>query len=89
MTKHFVFDTNSLISASLLADSVNRKAILKVIQLGKIALSNETFDEFIEVLFRKKFDKYFFDENERLELFSEIEQSLEYFSPTEKNHRLP
>lgn len=83
MNKYFVFDTNSLISASILPNSANRKAINKAIELGEIALSEETFEEYKEVVFRKKFDKYFFNNEERYELFNQIKSSLIYFSPSE------
>lgn len=83
MIKFFVFDTNVLVSAALLIDSKNRKAIKKAVLKGEIAFSAETFDEFIKVIFRKKFDRYFESDDERLELFNEIENSTRQFSPTE------
>jgi putative PIN family toxin of toxin-antitoxin system len=58
MIKVFVFDTNSLISANLSPDSVNRKAFDKVRQIGIAVYSNATFAEFAEALSRPKFDKY-------------------------------
>ena len=83
MIKYFIFDTNTLVSASLLIDSVNRKAIRKAVLLGEIAVSAETLDEFKEVIFRKKFDRYFISNEERLELFDEIENSIKQFFPSE------
>lgn len=83
MIKYFVFDTNTLISASLLVGSVNRKAIRKAVLLGEIAFSNETLNEFKEVVFRKKFDKYFVSNEERLELLNEIENTIKPFFPSE------
>ncbi|MBS1745244.1 MAG: putative toxin-antitoxin system toxin component, PIN family [Bacteroidetes bacterium] len=83
MIKYFVFDTNTLISASLLIDSVNRKAIRKAILLGEISFSSESINEFKEVIFRKKFDRYFISDEERLELFNEIENSITQFFPSE------
>ena len=83
MIKYFVFDTNTLISASLLAGSINKKAIIKAVFLGEIAFSSETLNEFIEVIFRKKFDKYFITIEERLELLSEFENSIKQFFPSE------
>jgi hypothetical protein len=44
MIKYFVFDTNTLISASLLIDSINKKAVRKAVLLGEIAFSNETLN---------------------------------------------
>ncbi|HEY9363544.1 MAG TPA: putative toxin-antitoxin system toxin component, PIN family [Chitinophagaceae bacterium] len=83
MIKYFVFDTNTLISASLLIDSKNKKAVRKAMLLGEMAFSNETLNEFKEVVFRKKFDKYFVSNEERLELLNEIENSIKQFFPSE------
>lgn len=83
MIKIFVFDTNTLISASLLVDSTNKKAVRKAVLLGEIAFSNEILDEFKEVIFRKKFDRYFVSNEERLELLNELESSIKQFFPSE------
>jgi putative PIN family toxin of toxin-antitoxin system len=81
MSDFFVFDTNSVISAALIASSVNRRALDKAIDKGKIAISKETFDEMVEVLFRKKFDKYFLNENERWSIINRLELNATLFSP--------
>ncbi|CAN5414069.1 hypothetical protein BH20BAC1_BH20BAC1_15110 [soil metagenome] len=73
MNKIFLFNTNSLISAALIPDSISRKALNKAIDLGKIAASDRTQEELIEVLFRKKFDKYFIKDEERLLFIDKIE----------------
>ena len=78
----FVFDTNSLISAVLISTSVSRKALDKAIVSGELAISKATFDELIEVIFRKKFDKYFPDENERWAIIKNVELSAALFLPT-------
>ncbi|MDE3182971.1 MAG: putative toxin-antitoxin system toxin component, PIN family [Bacteroidota bacterium] len=83
MIKYFVFDTNNLISASLLVDSTKKKAVRKAVLLGEIAFSNEILNEFKEVIFRKKFDRYFVSHEERLELLNELESSIEQFFPSE------
>jgi hypothetical protein len=44
MNKFFAVDTNSLISAALIPTSINRQAFNKVIDLGKLAISNNTTD---------------------------------------------
>jgi uncharacterized protein len=54
----FVFDTNTIISASLLLGSVSNRALLHAFEIGTIMVSHTTFAELTEVLFRKKFDKY-------------------------------
>ncbi|MFA7493742.1 MAG: putative toxin-antitoxin system toxin component, PIN family [Proteiniphilum sp.] len=51
--------------------------------LGSLALSDAVFQEFIDVLFRKKFDRYFFDEEERLRILDKTESNAVFFSPTE------
>jgi predicted nucleic acid-binding protein len=59
MINTIVFDTNCLLSASILPKSLVRRAFNKAVRLGSIACSEKVFEEFIEVLFRSKFDKYF------------------------------
>jgi len=59
MRNRFVFDTNSLISAALSPHSKNAQAIKRAELLGEIVYSNVTWNEFLSVLFRAKFDKYF------------------------------
>lgn len=81
MSDIFVFDTNSLISAVLISTSVSRKALDKAIASGNLAISKATFEELIEVIFRKKFDKYFPDENERWAVIKNIELNTLLFSP--------
>lgn len=81
MNDFFVFDTNSLVSATLLPGSINRKALNKAIDLGDLAISNKTMDEFIEVLFRKKFDKYFVNDEERWVIVNKVELHAKSFTP--------
>ncbi|MBA3285470.1 MAG: putative toxin-antitoxin system toxin component, PIN family [Nitrosopumilus sp.] len=82
MNDFFVFDTNSLISASLISTSVNRQALDKAIDLGELAISATTMEELIEVLFRKKFDKYFIDDEERFLFINKLEINSKIFSPS-------
>jgi putative PIN family toxin of toxin-antitoxin system len=76
----FVFDTNSLISSALIANSTNWQALDKAIDLGVIVLSNKTIEELIEVLFRQKFDKYFQNDNERWSIINKIETNSKLFA---------
>jgi putative PIN family toxin of toxin-antitoxin system len=78
MNKVFVFDTNAFVSAALLEGSVNDIALEKAFEFGKVAVSSETFAEFTDVLFRKKFDKYFTDER-RLQIIQKIEKDTAIF----------
>ncbi len=55
---NYVFDTNSIISANLLAASVTRQAYDKALEEGVLLYSKETLSELAEVFFRTKFDKY-------------------------------
>ena len=79
--KYFIMDTNALISAALIKNSVNAKAFDKAVFLGKLVFSDETFDEFIEVLFRKKFDRYFL-ENERYDFIQTVQQNTVFKEPS-------
>lgn len=83
MNKFFVFDTNSLVSASLIGGTKTARSLDRAIILGKIAFSNGTMDEFVEVLFRKKFDKYFLNNEEKSSAIERISLSAIFFSPTE------
>ena len=62
----FVFDTNALISAALSKNSISALSYDHAILIGSIAVSEPLLEEFTDVLFRKKLDKYFFSEEERL-----------------------
>jgi putative PIN family toxin of toxin-antitoxin system len=63
MIKIFVFDTNSLISANLSPNSVNRQAYDKAREIGIPVYSDPTLKEFSETLVRPKFDKYISNES--------------------------
>jgi putative PIN family toxin of toxin-antitoxin system len=73
MIKVFVFDTNSLISANLSPDSVNRKAYDRAREIGISVYSSATLTEFVETLIRPKFDKYISSEK-RLQAISAFEK---------------
>jgi putative PIN family toxin of toxin-antitoxin system len=83
MNKFFVFDTNSLVSASLIGGTITARAMDRAIILGSFAFSNATMDEFVEVLFRKKFDKYFLNNEERWSAIQRISLNGIFFSPAE------
>jgi len=77
----FVLDTNSLISSALLPNSFSKNVFEKAVILGTLAISNATFEEFIEVLFRKKFDKYFINDEERWSFIYRLEANSKLFTP--------
>lgn len=82
-TNFFVFDTNSLISAALIKSSVNAQALDAALNIGRLVTSEPALQEFKEVIFRKKFDKYFSNDEERLEAINKIELNSVFFSPHE------
>ena len=80
----FVFDTSALISAALSKNSVSAQAYDHAIRNGFIAVSETLIEEFTDVLFRKKLDKYFISEEERLEPILFIENNAKKFEIQEK-----
>jgi hypothetical protein len=84
LDKVFVFDTNSIVSAHLIAGSVSDQTFQKALRLGAIAISETTMIELVDVLYRKKFDKYFNEEQAREKLIQKIEEYAVTFSPSEK-----
>lgn len=67
----FVFDTNVVVSASLLKQSVARQAFDKALEQGKLLVSQATVEELHEVLRRKGFDKYV-QEEERIQFITAL-----------------
>ncbi len=58
----FVFDTNVIVSAALLAGSIPRQAFDKALDEGRILISVPALLELTEVLSRKKLNKYLLEE---------------------------
>ncbi len=81
--KIFVFDTNALISAFLVKGSVSDRAFKNAIKESTLGISESLLSEFMEVLWRPKFDKYF-TETERAEVVSEVLKYGIHFLPTKK-----
>lgn len=77
----FVFDTNVLISSALIPYSSSRRALDKGMASRVLASSDSTYKEFVEVLFRKKFNKYFKDDEERWTLIYKLEANSKLFTP--------
>ncbi len=57
-TKRFVIDTNVIISALIFSQSTTMQAFKEARQNGLILISAEILAELIDVLSRKKFDRY-------------------------------
>jgi putative PIN family toxin of toxin-antitoxin system len=62
----YIFDTNVIVSALLLKNSVARQAFDRALGQGKLLISQATIEELYNVLRRTDFDKYV-HEDERLE----------------------
>lgn len=58
MNRYFIFDTNVLISAHILTNSISFKALNLARRIGTIACTLETFYEFEMSFSRDKFEKY-------------------------------
>jgi len=64
--ERFVVDSNVLISAALLADSVPARFLTQVLNQGRLVFCPETFDELRSRLWRPKFDRYVSLEDRKL-----------------------
>ena len=79
-----VIDTNLLISAVLFPNSLPAKAVDEAMYYWQIVVSESTLNEFLEVISRKKFDKYFINKPNRKQVFIEnFTQSAVIVEPTE------
>ena len=79
----FVFDTNVIVSAVLLAGSVPRQAFDKALDEGKMLLSVPVLLEVAEALGRKKLDKYLLEE-ERMRFLVALLKETELVEITEE-----
>ena len=57
-----VIDPHVLISAGLSPEGTARQALNRVCQSFKIAQSDETYQELVTRIYKRKFDKYISDE---------------------------
>jgi uncharacterized protein len=83
MTNRFVFDTNTILSAVLLAKSKPRQAFDKAKGEGRLLVSNEVIEELNDVLRRKEFEKYV-TEGLRVEFLTALLRDSELVEITEK-----
>ncbi len=81
--QRFVLDTNIIISAMLLKQSVARQAFDKASEEGTLLISLSTVEEVNEVLRRKRFDKYLLEE-ERIEFVTSLVRKASLVEITEK-----
>jgi uncharacterized protein len=78
----FVLDTNVVVSALLLADSIPRRAFDKAITQGTILICVPTLFELADVLHRKQFNKYLLEE-ERMRFLAGLLKESELLEITE------
>jgi putative PIN family toxin of toxin-antitoxin system len=71
-----ILDTNTLVSALLVKQSIPRQAFDKAKQHGSVLLSNATLEELDSVLKREKFKKYITDAERILFLQALLSQSI-------------
>lgn len=69
--KKIVIDTHVLVSAILFPKSAPAKAVNKALIYWEIIVSESTLEEFLEVISRRKFDKYFSDRPNGKQIFIE------------------
>ncbi len=80
--QRFIFDTNVIVSALLLKQSMARQAFDKARSTGDILLSVSTLEELSSVLQREKFNKYL-SEEERLLFLTALVHEAELVEITE------
>lgn len=78
-----VFDTNTLVSAILLKNSVPDQAFQKARQACQLLFSAATLEELEQVLLRKKFDRYV-SVSTRIEFLARISSSFDPIAVVEK-----
>jgi uncharacterized protein len=71
----FVFDTNVIVSAALLADSVPRQALDKALDEGTILISLPVLLELAEVLGRERLNRYLLEEERMRFLVALLKES--------------
>lgn len=78
--KYIVFDTSTLVSALLFNNSIPQQALTKALKHYHLVVSEYTEKELIEVMSRKKFDRYS-PPNKRKDLVTEFLYQSELIYP--------
>lgn len=79
-----VIDTNILVSAILFPQSAPARAIDKALIYWEVIVSQSTLKEFLEVISRRKFDKYFLGRPNGKQIFIEnFLEAVTIVEPTE------
>jgi putative PIN family toxin of toxin-antitoxin system len=81
----FVFDTNVIISAALLRQSIASRALRRALTIGRVLVSMATIEELNQVLSRKGFDRYV-TEAERIEFLAALIRETDMVEVTESVH---
>jgi putative PIN family toxin of toxin-antitoxin system len=76
-----VFDTNALISAAILPNSLSSKALKIAVIHCELITSNSILDELEEVIYRPHLDKYFQGGNKREDFLALIARTHTFFNP--------
>ena len=82
MLPRIVLDTNLIVSAALIADSIPRRTFNKALGKGVILLSIPMLFEILDVFHRNKFDKYV-AETERMRFLVNFLKITEFIEITE------
>jgi putative PIN family toxin of toxin-antitoxin system len=86
ITKLFVLDANTLVSAFLLSStSIAAQAYYKARAEGKIVISEDTFNEFSDVFIRAKFDRYL-PLSKRLIIIEDLKTIVQFIPVTSVIH---
>ncbi|NJN97057.1 MAG: putative toxin-antitoxin system toxin component, PIN family [Anaerolineales bacterium] len=80
--RRFVFDTNVIVSAVLLKQSVSRQAFDRALTSGELLLSLAVISELNDVLKREQFDKYILEE-ERMQFLAILVREATLIEVTE------
>jgi putative PIN family toxin of toxin-antitoxin system len=78
--ERFVVDTNVLISAALVGESVPAQWLNHVLRHGRLVFSDATFAELETRLWRPKFDRYVTTED-RKSLLGDLQATAEWVNP--------
>lgn len=81
----YVLDTNAIVSALLVPDSIPARSFFAARRLGEILLSDETVEEIVDVLRRPKFNRYLLPA-ERDRFVGTLVQNCRLVTPTERIH---
>lgn len=80
--QRIIFDTNALISAAILPNSVSRKALLCALEHYKLIVSEDTWQEFAIKIEKPSLDRYFPSQESRLDFLLFVSCATEHIAVT-------